>query len=332
MGIQDRDWYREHAAKREAESGAPMIYSAVCFYCRHSFRIRIPGSAAANPTIQISCNCPKCGRPYSATVRTSEQKVTKKENDPARIGGIILAVLVLIALVLWAVNRFVGIPVFKEWVRSDIWKSVNTDQLMVLLARLIVLLICMPVHESAHAWAALKLGDPTGKNQGRISLNPFRHLDFVGTLAIFLLGVGYAKPVPVNINRFKNKKRDFALTSLAGTLSNLLMAVFCLALLKLVTVFGDPNAKDYFIVLLLTYASFINVSLAVFNLIPVPPLDGSRLFMAVLPDRLYNGMLKNERMISVVLIVVLIFLGQVGISPIGQVSGIVFNSLFNLIM
>ena len=330
MGIEDRDWYKEHVKKNEAESGAPLIYSAVCFYCRHSFRIRVPGLAAANQTIQINCNCPKCGRPYSVTVNTSEKKEMKKENDPARIGGIILAVLVLIALVLWAVNRFVGIPVFQDWARSDIWKSVNTDQLMVLLARLIVLLVCMPVHESAHAWTALKLGDSTGKEQGRISLNPFRHLDFIGTLAIFLLGVGYAKPVPVHINRFKNKKRDFALTSAAGPLSNMLMALLCLALLKLVVTFGDPNVKDYFIVLLLTYASFINVSLAVFNLIPIPPLDGSRLFMAALPDKIYYGMLKNERTIAVVLIVSLILLGRLGISPISALSGIVFNFFFGL--
>ena len=332
MGIEDRDWYKEHFKKNEAESGAPLIYSAVCFYCRHSFRIRIPASAAANQTIEISCNCPKCGRPYSMTVNTSEKKEMKKENDPARIGGILLGVFVLTALVLWAVNRSIGIPVFREWARSDIWKSVNTDQLMTLLARLIVLLICMPVHESAHAWAALKLGDPTGKEQGRISLNPFRHLDFVGTLAIFLLGVGYAKPVPVNINRFKNKKRDFALTSAAGPLSNMLMAVLFLGFLKVVITFGDPNARDYFLVLLLTYASFINISLAVFNLIPVPPLDGSRLFMAVLPDRIYNGMLKNERTMSVVLIVALILLGRLGISPISSVSGAVFYFLFHLII
>jgi Zn-dependent protease len=97
-------------------------------------------------------------------------------------------------------------------------------------ARVFVILCCFPIHECAHAWTADRLGDPTARTRGRISLNPFRHLDFMGTVFILLMGVGYAKPVPVNINNFRHKKRDFALTSLAGPISNLLMTVLFLML------------------------------------------------------------------------------------------------------
>ncbi len=160
----------------------------------------------------------------------------------------------------------------------------NNQNALMLLVRVFVLLVCFPVHECAHAWTADKLGDSTGRRKGRITLNPFKHLDYMGTISILLIGIGYAKPVPVNIHNFRHKKRDFALTALAGPLSNLLMAMVFLVLLRFVPNMHLNADNAQLARQLLTYAAYINVSLAVFNLIPIPPLDGSRVVTAFLPE------------------------------------------------
>ena len=114
-------------------------------------------------------------------------------------------------------------------------------------ARVFVILCCFPIHECAHAWVADRLGDHTGRRQGRITLNPMRHLDLLGTLTIFLFGVGYAKPVPVSLQNFKNPKRDFALTALAGPVSNLLMAILLLIIGRLVSGGGEHQVWPTFL-------------------------------------------------------------------------------------
>lgn len=200
-----------------------------------------------------------------------------------------------------------------------------------LLVRVFVLLVCFPVHECAHAWTADKLGDSTGRRKGRITLNPFRHLDYMGTISILLIGVGYAKPVPVGINNFRHRKRDFALTALAGPVSNLLMALLFLTVLRFVPDTRLPS--DYTLLLnqLLTYAAYINVSLAVFNLIPIPPLDGSRVVTALLPDSAYNTMLRKERYTMGILLIALMCFNRLGYSPISFLTEKVFYFLNRLI-
>lgn len=182
-----------------------------------------------------------------------------------------------------------------------------------ILSRAFVVFICLPVHELAHGWAAYKLGDTTAKNSGRLSFNPFAHLDPIGTVMIFLFGIGYAKPVPVSPNRFKNPRSGMALTALAGPASNLLMgfigvffADMILAVFLSSSVSGTAYTLFQLLYLLFYYSAEVNISLAVFNLLPIPPLDGSRILAVVLPDRVYFNYVRYERIIMIVLMVALL--------------------------
>lgn len=159
-----------------------------------------------------------------------------------------------------------------------------------LLIQAPVILLSLTVHEYFHGWTANKLGDPTAKLRGRLTLNPIAHLDIMGTILMFLVGFGWAKPVPIDARNFKDPKKDTILVALAGPLSNLAMAVVAGVLLRYIIpqmmtgqIRSDGVYSIVTIILILTLV--YGVALAVFNLIPIPPLDGSRVMYGLLPDK-----------------------------------------------
>lgn len=176
-----------------------------------------------------------------------------------------------------------------------------------IMSKAFVVFCCLPLHELAHAFAASKCGDDTARLQGRLTVNPFAHLDIVGTLMIFFFGIGYAKPVPVNYAKLKHPRKDMALIALAGPVSNMLMSFVSVFIFFAMMKFGGENLVINSVAYFFYYAAMVNASLAVFNLLPVPPLDGSRVASAVLPDKIYFKIMKYERYIMIGLFALLFF-------------------------
>lgn len=200
-----------------------------------------------------------------------------------------------------------------------------------ILSRCFVVFCCMPLHELAHGWVAYKLGDNTAKNQGRLTFNPLAHLSPLGTLMIFLFGIGYANPVPVNPRNFKNVKGGMALTALAGPASNLFMGF-----LSIWGYYAIPATSTFTYALsyFFYFAAYVNVTLAVFNLIPIPPLDGSKILAVVLPNSAYNKYMMYERYVMIALMIMLFtgvldgvisFLSRIMMFVISIVPALIFN-------
>ncbi|MEG0842407.1 MAG: site-2 protease family protein [Erysipelotrichaceae bacterium] len=192
-------------------------------------------------------------------------------------------------------------------------------------------LIALTLHELAHGFVSYKLGDPTPKQEGRLSLNPFAHLDPFGTLCLIVFGFGWAKPVMVNPNYYKNPKVGMVLTAIAGPLTNFLIAFVCLLLDVLMIRFNlaYSNNFSFYIYNLLLVTSQISIGLGVFNLIPIPPLDGSKVLFALLPEQLYFKFMQYERYISVALIFVL-YLGVLD-APLMMIRNGIANGLLNIV-
>lgn len=176
----------------------------------------------------------------------------------------------------------------------------SKEGLLTFLYTLPALLLSLSIHEYAHAWVAYKLGDINQKIKGRLTLNPFAHIDPIGFLSIMLIGVGWGKPVSVDDRAFKDSKKGMMLTALAGPMSNLLLAIFVTIILKLLMVFGLANPMlesktGEIIISILMYIIQFNIVFCVFNLIPIPPLDGSKVLAYFLPQRARGFMYTLER-------------------------------------
>ncbi len=195
-----------------------------------------------------------------------------------------------------------------------------------LVVRAIVLITTIPVHEAAHAWVADKMGDPTGRYRGRLTLNPMAHFDPVGSIALLLTGIGWAKPVPVNPLNFQNSKKGMAITAAAGPASNLILAFISLIVTKIIMyfgyMFGFGTLANTLFTVFYTMCS-INISLAIFNLMPFPPFDGSRIFNYFLSDKYYFKIMQYEQQIFMGLFV-LLWLGVFDV-PLSFLSGLVYT-------
>ncbi len=198
---------------------------------------------------------------------------------------------------------------------GDVTRSEITGILFSLAALLFCTFVSMPVHESAHAYAAYKLGDETGRLSGRISLNPFDHLSKTGTIMMLLIGVGFAKPVPVNINNFKNRTLGFALTAAAGPISNILMSLISVFIAALIASLSTPSNAAVLLNVFFFYVAVYNFSLALFNLMPIPPLDGSRLVTLLLPDKYYYKLLQYERYLVYIILGLTFLNNRIGLLP-----------------
>ena len=200
---------------------------------------------------------------------------------------------------------------------------------MYILAVTLTVVLILPFHELAHGFIAYKLGDDTAKREGRLTLNPLYHIDYVGALCLLLVGFGWAKPVPVNMRRLKNPKRDMAVVALAGPVANLIAALAGTLLMTVFVIIGyKTNMNDTIYDLILGFFGYyiqVNVGLAVFNLIPLPPLDGSKILGAFLPTELYVKQLEYERYLSIGLLV-LIWIGIVD-----KIIGVPTASLVSLL-
>ena len=194
-----------------------------------------------------------------------------------------------------------------------------------ILSSLVIIFLILPFHEWAHAFVAYKLGDKGIKYRGRLTLNPIEHIDPIGALLIIFFGFGWAKPVPIDDRSFKNPKIGMGISALAGPVANLLAAILGGLIINALYCFCPEfiyfSQFGEYIILFLSFYITINVTLAVFNLVPIPPLDGSKIMFMFLPDRLVANFYKYEKFFFIAIIVLL----WTGLLPVSLVSNHVTN-------
>ena len=204
--------------------------------------------------------------------------------------------------------------------------------LATLLLTLPIMMLALSFHETAHGFVAWRCGDNTAYNLGRLTLNPIRHLDPAGFVCLLIFGFGWAKPVPINTRNFRNPKRGMALSALAGPVANLLLGLVCTLLYGVcwgaVSYFSYTQGVSDFLYTLLSlltealwYGAYINFVYMVFNMIPIPPFDGSRVALAFLPAKTYFGLMRYERQIMFGILIALLFCSYFfNFSPFGWVA------------
>ena len=204
-----------------------------------------------------------------------------------------------------------------------IWNGLDWSYLTDILLSIIPALICITLHELAHGVVANWLGDTTAKDAGRLTLNPIKHLDPMGLVMMVVFRFGWAKPVPVNMYRFKNPRRGMAVTAVAGPLMNVLIAVVFLFLYGLL--FRTLDGEG-FVLEMIYLTAYISLSFAIFNILPISPLAGSKVLGAVLPDRQYDMLMRYERY-GMLILLALVATGVLG-RPLSTVTQTAFDKLF----
>ena len=213
---------------------------------------------------------------------------------------------------------------------QELLQALDVVSLMDAVLRTAAVLLCLTVHETCHGLAAYALGDPTAKSMHRLSLNPLHHIDWFGLAMMFAAGFGWAKPVPVDPRYFKKPKQGMAVTALAGPVSNFLLAVLLILISKAIYLYAPYSAVwDAVFTFCLYTAAPLSIGLGLFNLLPIPPLDGSKVLGVLLPDEAYSKLMRYERY-GILLLLALSLLGVTG-NFISGVIGRVYETMFNLI-
>ena len=212
---------------------------------------------------------------------------------------------------------------------QTIWRGLDWSYLLDIALSVLPALICITLHECAHGWAAYRLGDDTAKRMGRLTLDPLKHIDIIGLAMMVLFRFGWAKPVPVDMRKFKNPKRDMAVTAAAGPLMNVMLCLAALFLYGLTApgAFYRGGAL-YYLNEGLYLTAYLSLALALFNIIPIPPLDGSKVLYSFISDRAYMQLMRYERYGMIALLALIVLSDLSGLDPLSRATGWVFEKLF----
>lgn len=191
---------------------------------------------------------------------------------------------------------------------SNLWAALDFGSLRDIVLRLASVFLCLTVHETCHGLAAYALGDPTAKAEHRLSLNPLHHIDWFGLAMMLVAGFGWAKPVPVNPNYFRKPKQGMAITALAGPVSNFLLALLLLFGVRVMYDHAVYTVLNQALLDFLLSTAVLSIGLGLFNLVPIPPLDGAKVLFSLLPNRAYSAVLRYERY-GMILLWALVLLG-----------------------
>jgi Zn-dependent proteases len=210
----------------------------------------------------------------------------------------------------------------------NIWRGLDWARLTGIFLNVVPALICITLHEISHGLVAYWMGDTTAKDAGRLTLNPIKHIDWWGLLMMVIFQFGWAKPVPINMYRFKNPKKGMAVTALAGPVSNLLIACVALALYGFVYAPLYGTAVGGYFLQGIGITAYLSTALAVFNIIPIPPLDGSKVLFACLDNRRYAWLMRYERF-GFLILIALVTTGVLT-APLSAATGWVYDKLFSI--
>ena len=212
---------------------------------------------------------------------------------------------------------------------QNLFQALDVASLQDAALRVLAVFLCLTVHETCHGLVAYGLGDPTAKSMHRLSLNPLRHIDWFGLVMMFAAGFGWAKPVPVDPRYFKKPKQGMAITALAGPASNFLLAILAIGISKAIYLYAPYTAAwDMIFFFFLYTVAPLSIGLGLFNLLPIPPLDGSKVLAVLLPDRAYVQLMRYERYGMIVLLL-LSWFGLTG-DLISNAIMSVYGALLNL--